>query len=244
MQSFMAALAIILLLVAAGFLLWLCFLGTDMGRKVDKYFQRKGERYGLHRRPGPQVYGNSAGGAGARGGFSPPVYSPAAGAILAAGAAGHADQGASPRACEDAGIVLGAVEAVRCWRHLGNGYLASINGANWVPGQPMMAVDVREDNDHGVHAFKKWGQFADGYVLQVAASVAYNIAVRVGGHAVHISGCVMGRVKLWGRIIEHEHGYRAECALPIEISDGIGIDLDDIDLIRRRYGLERPANNT
>jgi len=46
---------------------------------------------------------------------------------------------------------------------------------------------------------------------------------------------VGGQVKLWGRVIEHEHGYRAEFAAPISfLWAGARVDLDALSAI---YGV-------
>lgn len=65
-------------------------------------------------------------------------------------------------------------------------------------------------NSYGVHAFKSLNQamqYFDGHFMVAA----------------------FGKVKLWGRVIEHEYGYRAEWAQivpPLYVSQEVEIDID------------------
>jgi hypothetical protein len=102
-----------------------------------------------------------------------------------------------PPVVENAGIVLGEIEGYRAWR-IFNGLLVSMAVDDvWLPGEPMTATNVREDNASGAHAFKTYQQAVD-YVHPY-------------------ENWAIGRVKLWGQIIEHEIGYRGEFSKPIEI---------------------------
>lgn len=92
--------------------------------------------------------------------------------------------------------MLGEIEAFRCWRVLGD-YLASVNGVIWLPDAPMTGEDVDLHNYNGVHAFKTMEQLELNY----------------GSY----EGFAVGRVKLWGTIVEHETGYRAQYARPVSI---------------------------
>lgn len=122
------------------------------------------------------------------------------------------------QAVENAGIVIGEVEAFRCWWVVGR-YLASMRGTIWLPDSPMRGEGVDVGNSCGVHAFKS---------LEDARSYA---GLR---HT-----CAVGRVRLWGVIVEHETGYRAEYGRPAEILELIGPDVSEDrkrDLIEH-YGL-------
>lgn len=126
---------------------------------------------------------------------------------------------------ENAGIVLGEIESYRAWR-IFNGCLVSLCVDDvWLPGEPMTATDVREDNTNGAHAFKTAEQAME-YGLRHE-----NVAV--------------GRVKLWGQIIEHELGYRAEFSKPIQILSvrwhKLGGAVGTVEEIAKRYGI--PGGN-
>jgi hypothetical protein len=105
---------------------------------------------------------------------------------------------------EDAGIRAGEVIAWRCWRIVGTNLLASVYiDYVWLAGMPSEG-DVNDG--YGVFAFKTRhdacrlmrDRFADEY-----------------GY-----GIVMGQVRLWGEIIEHERGYRAQYA-EVETIDSV-----------------------
>lgn len=123
---------------------------------------------------------------------------------------------------ENIGIVLGEIEGYRAWR-IFNGCLVSLCVDDvWLPGEPMMATDVNEDNTNGAHAFKTLRQAVD--------------------YAAGYEHVAIGRVKLWGQIIEHEIGYRAEFSKPIEILHvrwtKIGGALGTAEEIAKRYGIK------
>lgn len=104
-------------------------------------------------------------------------------------------------AVERAGIVLGEVLAYRCWQVAGD-FILSMNGAVWIPGEPMVGIDVDVRNSNGIHAFKS---------IDAARTYARCFPI------------VIGIVKLWGTVVEHELGYRGELAKPvkfIEVIDG------------------------
>jgi hypothetical protein len=116
-----------------------------------------------------------------------------------------------PPKIEDAGITVGEITAFRVWRYR-RGFLFSMAAdAGWAPGEPMRG-DV-SGGYLGVHAWKS-----------MAEAITYG-----GGHTFGGEPVVLGRVALWGEVIEHERGYRAECA---KITA-----LDDVMTDRRRDGL-------
>lgn len=88
----------------------------------------------------------------------------------------------------------------------------------WEPDKPMEgAPDV--DIDEGVHAFKD------------------RLAVGDYGYRPHSGVTVVsGTVELWGMVIEHERGYRAQYAAIKSIDDS---PFYDAKAIRKRYGLTR-----
>lgn len=101
---------------------------------------------------------------------------------------------------EEAGIVAGEIVAWRAWKIIGR-HLASMNGKLWLPGKPMRGREVDENMALGVHAFRTREN-----VLEYLFSG--------GAHYTCDPLIVLGRVHLWGVVIEHERGYRAEMAYP------------------------------
>lgn len=95
---------------------------------------------------------------------------------------------------EDAGIRAGEIIGWRAWRIFQDDpyeYLRSMFAINvWIPGEPMTG---NVDWVYGVHAFKTKEEAILNYSFHAVAS-----------------DVVIGRIALWGKVIEHELGYRAE----------------------------------
>lgn len=106
------------------------------------------------------------------------------------------------------GIKLGEIEAWRCWR-VKNNYLFSVfsthfNDGLWPPGQIMTATMTCENI--GIHAWKDKDH-----------ALAYLHECAVGIDRYQHQHIVIGRVMLWGQIVEHEHGYLAEHARIVSV---------------------------
>lgn len=68
------------------------------------------------------------------------------------------------------------------------------------------------DHDCGIHAFMHKDE-ALAYIGQKVPFVGYPFVRQVEGRV-----CVaIGRVSLWGRVVEHERGYRGQYAYPYDI---------------------------
>ena len=116
---------------------------------------------------------------------------------------------ASPPACAvaDAGISAGEIVAHRCWRHVGCGWLQSIAVETIWPITEPMTGEVAHNGVSGIHAFKSERRALDSYAL--SATRAHPL--------------VFGTVALWGTVIEHEHGWRAEFGkiLSVDVITGV-----------------------
>jgi hypothetical protein len=97
----------------------------------------------------------------------------------------------------------------------------------WMPRTSEEAAGMRDDNSCGFHAWN-----------DERGAVAY--ALSLG------EGVVVGRVKLWGIVIHHEKGYRAQFAKIIALDTLLTeFSKDQTDkkvlvALRRHYGVERP----
>lgn len=120
------------------------------------------------------------------------------------GLPGYANPMAPPKPVTDGGIVVGEIIGWRCWNLTAGCLLRSISvDSTWMPGSPMNACDgpygadweVKFPTGGGVHAWKKKED-----------------AFKYGASGVGPQGAVIGTVRLSGQVIEHERGYRAECA--------------------------------
>ena len=123
---------------------------------------------------------------------------------------------------ENTGIEVGEVIAWRAWG-ISGGFLKSLFvQRHWAPGQ-VMTGQPQDYGTEGVHAFKTAAKTIDEYGR---------------------GRLVIGRVALWGKIIEHKDGYRAENARPISL-DYIIPDTWrmrwKLRRLRQRYGLEQPT---
>ena len=95
------------------------------------------------------------------------------------------------------GIRAGEIIAWRAWRVKGDCLRSAVMDSIWSEHEPMIGDPIK---DYGVHAYNcKEGPYVDGYA----------------GPGVMISfadGWVSGQVALWGEIVEHKLGYRAQYA--------------------------------
>jgi len=79
--------------------------------------------------------------------------------------------------------------------------LRSVFHDEWWDGPRLTAAAApARENSSGIHAFENWD-------LAVAAARTLNAFPRDGSYP------VVGEVALWGKVVEHEHGFRAEHAL-------------------------------
>jgi hypothetical protein len=136
---------------------------------------------------------------------------------------------------EDAGIRAGEVIAYRCWRvHPGNRLFSTyMIEFEWHPGHP--ATGVVRDGD-GVYAFKELG-LATKYISEMCPCVHFinrDLTIEVIEASLAI-----GTVALWGEIVEHERGYRAEFAKIVGIDRVTSDDPRQLYRLRKRYGLPK-----
>lgn len=105
---------------------------------------------------------------------------------------------------------VGEILAYRCWR-LRDGLLRSVYIQDvWHPDKIMEGRGIDDWSERGVHAWKDLNsrQFND-YVREYLGSSRDPWRAPVTPNPVVI---VTGSVLLWGDVVEHEHGYRAEFA--------------------------------
>lgn len=131
---------------------------------------------------------------------------------------------------------FGEVTAWRCWRMPVRPVLTSCHVTQfiWMPGaieEADAGEHLEDDGAHGLYAWKD-ERLATNYAVECCNSSA--------------SPIVVGSVKLWGTIITHERGYRAQYA-KITSLDFIACaytephhDRDTMEMLRERYQLEPP----
>ena len=103
-------------------------------------------------------------------------------------------------------LVAGPIHGYRVWKSDFDGALRSLNDDKvWLPGRPAQAVCYAKASDTHVPAAP--GCTCGWYALKEPGQNLIGVDSR----------CVIGKVALWGRVIEHEHGYRAEFGYPVEV---------------------------
>lgn len=130
---------------------------------------------------------------------------------------------------EDAGISAGEIIGHRVWCCLDGGWLGSVAvDVIWPPDEPMTLGAAPQlpqglENGGGVHAFKTRAEAIRNYKHRKEPQ-AY------------------GTIALWGEVIEHERGYRAEFGKILSVDHVAGVyrwkELKLLRQIRQRYGLE------
>lgn len=91
-------------------------------------------------------------------------------------------------------IVAGEIVAYRCWCWRG-GYITSVAMPDvWKPGETLVGRGLEDWGKRGVHAWKELSREYFDYIRGAAVTI------------------VGGTVYLWGDVVEHELGYRAEYA--------------------------------
>ena len=125
---------------------------------------------------------------------------------------------------ESTGIEIGEIIAWRAWR-IKHGVLTSlVRDTVWMPDETVEGV-IKGIGDHGkllgIYSFKK-------------ASDAWNGCIYTADKY------VSGQVALWGEVVEHEEGYRAENAR-VHSLDFIRPETPEnetlLNKLRQRYGL-------
>lgn len=135
-----------------------------------------------------------------------------------------------------------AIEPIRAWRvwltsveSRENLILRSVTeagrGTRWLAGRTLEAGCPTGEHDAplgectcGIYAHKSWASASD--------------------QARGVAGAVVGEVQLWGRVVEHDRGYRAQfarpCALwlPVVFSSQTTCIQDVVDSLSRRSALE------
>jgi hypothetical protein len=114
-------------------------------------------------------------------------------------------------------LVAGPIIAWRLWKIRQDGILLSVSAnAAWPTGAPMQgepdsAGEWGGNNRYGIYAMK---------TRELLTGHAYG------------RDCLVGQVALWGRVVEHQHGYRAEYAYPVMV---------DLEVKAPMPGFPRPA---
>jgi hypothetical protein len=125
---------------------------------------------------------------------------------------------APPKPLPVSDIIVGEIIAWRGWK-IRNGYLSSFSqNTVWPPKEPVTGKVGSGEHDAGVYAFKDRRKLFDF----------------LGGESQHM---VWGSVALWGDVVEHELGYRAENAAIRSLDGWYPNSSADLSELRRTYGV-------
>lgn len=103
---------------------------------------------------------------------------------------------------------IGEIAAYRIWKN-DNGVLRSITQSTpWFPGQ-IMKAEFNGDDEAG-YAAGIYAMRTVGDALEMAREYEMYWRNPFQETIRHALDAVIGKVHLWGEVVEHEHGYRAE----------------------------------
>jgi hypothetical protein len=115
---------------------------------------------------------------------------------------------------EDAGIRFGTT-GWRLWEVRGHTlWSVGMRDRAWYPGEPMVGDPDHASGAQGVYAFRD-----PAHAYEMFQDVIYS--------RTH----VLGTVKMWGRYVEHERGYRAEFARITSLIVGPRVNLDALRVL-------------
>lgn len=141
---------------------------------------------------------------------------------------------------------FGEIIAHRIWRVREDRLFSTYMASKWTPGEPMRgeaeynALSLIFGGSKGVHAWKELGQHltvyaADLRLFHMTRGIVWQI--NEANLLPPPPTLVIGKVRLYGTVIEHEHGYRAEAAMIESLDTITGEDLQPglLDFLRDLY---------
>ena len=210
---------------------------TQAGSASDGGYRKTGEA--AHGDP-PDRAGHGAGGTDAGGAAVPP----GPGAVpLPAAVAGHAVEPAVARV-PYAGIRVGELIGYRLWWIIEGALCSLAHRRLWKPGETISGdinTTVRPNSKilGGVYAFVSPDK-READMASMRERVACNARMAELGISFAMLGVdceaftfVAGTICMWGEVVEHEHGYRAQFAKVRSLDDLHGPG--DLAALRRRY---------
>jgi hypothetical protein len=138
----------------------------------------------------------------------------------------------------------GEIIGYRCWR-IENGLLRSVYQPDfWHPGKPLEGRELGDWDSRGIHAWKDAGgrhylEYIRSYLNQDNMYIKLMFDSNINGRPAMITGTVF----LWGDVVEHERGWRAEYARVRSLdwlypdADMMGHEQECLDHLRGLYGV-------
>lgn len=144
---------------------------------------------------------------------------------------------------ESAGLRVGEFIGWRTWRVSDDRRLySSTRVTRWIPGEPMSG-NAGTERDAGIYAVKEPGKFLDAAVWDYSHDERFIRPWALSGRTVSEGAepgpkwiaTAIGTVRLYGTVIEHEHGYRAQYAMVDTIDRLLDDDPELLADLRARY---------
>lgn len=143
-------------------------------------------------------------------------------------------------------IIAGEIIGYRCWR-IENGLLRSVYQSDiWSPNAILEGRELDDWNERGIHAWKsssskEYHNYVRAYLN--SEQDTYSRILYGGAPKETKPAMLTGTVFLWGDVVEHERGYRAEYArvrsldwlYPDETM--MGKEQETLDGLRQKYGV-------
>lgn len=219
--------------------------------------------YGRHRRTFKAHNSGASNQSSNSGGNSPYGISPAAAALKAGGVTrvrtglpvvtwrvlGIDEPTLKPPLRRD-GFTAGEIVGYRCWR-ITEGKLQSVYQDDfWLPGQVLEGRGLEDWDQRGIHAWKDsaskhYHDYIRTYLNYEESPFAFFIGYRRHSRPAMCTGTVF----LWGDVVEHERGYRAEFARVRSIDwlypdeTMMGREAEVLGSLRRAYNDTRSTNH-
>lgn len=150
-------------------------------------------------------------------------------------------------------ITAGEIIGYRCWR-IENGLLRSVYQKDiWYPNQPLEGRELGDWDSRGIHAWKDSGSKEYHYYIRRYLNIdkddfitnAITWLSDANDKEYLHPAMITGSVFLWGDVVEHERGYRAEYAKVRSLdwlylnADMMGREQEVLDELRQKYGVRK-----
>jgi hypothetical protein len=150
------------------------------------------------------------------------------------------------------GVIAGEIVGYRCWR-IENGLLRSVYQTDvWQPREILAGRELGDWDQRGIHAWKDSGSneyhdYIRSYLNRENDPFSWVIigsgsAIQRGHHTPR-PAMVTGTVFLWGDVVEHQRGYRAEYARVRSLdwlypdAPMMGREEESLNQLRAKYGV-------
>lgn len=147
------------------------------------------------------------------------------------------------------GIIATDLIGYRCWRIEG-GLLRSVYQHDfWFPNTPLQGRELGDWDQRGIHAWKDAGSECYHEYIRSYLNLGNDMMTQMmmlgtsGKHENLQPAMATGTVLLWGDVVEHERGYRAEFAKVRSLdwlypdASMMGREVQALEWLREKYGV-------